>query len=198
MWGICYALMLYGLMIFHASFKGSGETLIKMWLQDLVVGHNFDIYFVPFLLWKHDRTWKYVSLYWTRKFSDSVCVRRLVYSVYLIISINMDANACVWCVGAPLSVNALWISMDFSSQATIAHLVLICSQIMDAACWLWYRQTAISQAMFRYAPYGSTCQRSIKICLFASDLLGYDFRCFRTIFDFAQSECLMKSFLFPS
>lgn len=176
----------------------------------VAVGHNFLLYYK-----RHHRTWKsivtrlHIELALRRA---NICRFRVRlglsfgYSVYLIISINMDANVAM-CASArsfvpSLCVNALWISMDFSSEATTKSVSLSLLLFSVLNKWLhacWYQQAVRLCCvcwMRNRAPYGSTCQRSIKICSLVMDF-GMTFCRFSSDFRFIQTiaSCrLMKCF----
>lgn len=119
------------------------------------------------------------------KFSDSVCVHRLVYSVYLIISINMDEKICIAyyaglcarmcvCVSKQASESHcflltlyefLWI---FSSDNSISFLVrfgFVSTEKIIMACML----TLISPTLwFEYTVLVNVRSRSLAYsCLYA-------------------------------
>ena len=149
MWGICNALIFtvwWFFMLFSLSFallpkygphgrclSNLGKTLIKMpprdvWLwgiiffctiKDTTAHENLSLQRLHIeLALRRENIWRFrVRLGLS-----------FGYSVYLIISINMDANVAM-CASArsfvrSLCVNALWISMDFSSEATIESISL--------------------------------------------------------------------------
>lgn len=108
-----------------------------------------------------------------------------------------------------LCVNALWISIDFSSAATTESISFSfplfgmngCIHVDSSRLCVY---VVCVCGMRNRAPYGSTCQRSIKICLLVMDFgmtlcrFSSDFRFIPTIALYRLMKWFFSSFLSSS
>lgn len=125
---------------------------------------------------------------------------------------NLNKYGCELCMGLVLCVNALWISVDFSSKKKKTTIAASIDESSNGCiCWFWYYRLRFGicdsrgdRRVFRVRVrtiWINMPKRSIKICLLVMDLAGSDFRRFhQPIFDSHRRRlvhCLMKSFPFP-